>query len=111
MICQAFIPLTDLSIYVQNYALFPHMSVAKNIGYGLARAGISGADYDDRIAQMLKLVRLEALVIANQTSYQAGKNSVLLWRALLLVVPNYYYWTSLWPLWIKNCAKIHNLSL
>ena len=93
----------------QNYALFPHMSVAKNIGYGLARAGISGADYDDRIAQMLKLVRLEGFGHRKPTSYQAGKNSVLLARAARR--PNYYYWTSLWPLWIKNCAKIHNLSL
>ena len=67
----------------QNYALFPHMSVAKNIGYGLARAGISGADYDDRIAQMLKLVRLEGFGHRKPDQLSGGqKQRVALARAL-----------------------------
>ncbi|MCM2292485.1 ABC transporter ATP-binding protein [Allorhizobium sp. BGMRC 0089] len=43
----------------QSYALFPHMSVRKNVGFGLAMQGIKGADADRRIMEALALVRLE----------------------------------------------------
>jgi putative spermidine/putrescine transport system ATP-binding protein len=42
----------------QNYALFPHMSVAKNVGFGLRMRGITGGDADARIAHAMKLVQL-----------------------------------------------------
>lgn len=45
----------------QSYALFPHMSVANNIGYGLRRAGMRGAELAERVDSLLKLVRLHKL--------------------------------------------------
>ena len=42
----------------QNYALFPHMSVAKNIGFGLRMRGVSPAAVAPRVAHALKLVQL-----------------------------------------------------
>lgn len=67
----------------QNYALFPHMSVAKNIGYGLARAGISGADYDKRVAEMLSLVRMDGMGARKPDQLSGGqKQRVALARAL-----------------------------
>jgi len=42
----------------QNYALFPHMTVAKNIGFGLRMRGVSAADSAPRVAHALKLVQL-----------------------------------------------------
>ena len=47
-----------VNIMFQNYALFPHMSVAGNVGYGLRRAGMRGAALAERIDALLKLVRL-----------------------------------------------------
>ncbi|MDM9623213.1 ABC transporter ATP-binding protein [Rhizobium sp. S96] len=44
----------------QSYALFPHMSVRKNVGFGLAMQGIKGAEADKRINDALALVRLES---------------------------------------------------
>lgn len=67
----------------QNYALFPHMSVAKNIGYGLARAGITGDEADKRITDMLKLVRLEGFESRRPDQLSGGqKQRVALARAL-----------------------------
>lgn len=43
----------------QSYALFPHMTVAANIGFGLRRRGRSRADIQDRVDAMLTLVRLQ----------------------------------------------------
>ncbi|HLX30984.1 MAG TPA: ABC transporter ATP-binding protein [Casimicrobiaceae bacterium] len=42
----------------QNYALFPHMSVAKNIGFGLRMRGMPQADVAPRVAKALRLVQL-----------------------------------------------------
>ncbi len=43
----------------QSYALFPHMSVAANIGFGLRQHGLSRAATRQRVAAMLALVRLD----------------------------------------------------
>ena len=43
----------------QSYALFPHMSVAANIGFGLRQRGASRAETRQRVEAMLALVRLE----------------------------------------------------
>jgi putative spermidine/putrescine transport system ATP-binding protein len=42
----------------QNYALFPHMSVEKNIGFGLRMRGIGGEEAAKRIANAVKMVQL-----------------------------------------------------
>jgi len=42
----------------QDYALFPHMSVASNVGFGLKIRKVGGADYDKRIAGALEMVGL-----------------------------------------------------
>jgi len=42
----------------QNYALFPHMTVAKNIGFGLRMRGVGAAETGKRVAHALSLVQL-----------------------------------------------------
>jgi putative spermidine/putrescine transport system ATP-binding protein len=42
----------------QNYALFPHMSVERNVGFGLRMRGVSSADTAKRVANALRLVQL-----------------------------------------------------
>ncbi|MBV8525143.1 MAG: ATP-binding cassette domain-containing protein, partial [Acetobacteraceae bacterium] len=43
----------------QSYALFPHLRVASNIGFGLREAGRTRAEIARRVAEMLELVQLE----------------------------------------------------
>ena len=43
----------------QSYALFPHMTVEKNVIYGLLREGVPKGEARDRVAEMLRLVKLE----------------------------------------------------
>ena len=47
-----------VNMMFQSYALFPHMNVAANIAYGLKRDGIGRAEINDRIEELLKLVKL-----------------------------------------------------
>ena len=42
----------------QNYALFPHMSVERNVGFGLRMRGVPAAEIAPRVASALKLVQL-----------------------------------------------------
>ncbi|MEP2839504.1 ABC transporter ATP-binding protein [Roseibium sp.] len=43
----------------QSYALFPHMSVEKNIAFGLTQDKLPKSEIDDRVAEMLRLTKLE----------------------------------------------------
>jgi putrescine transport system ATP-binding protein len=49
-----------VNMMFQSYALFPHMTVEKNIAFGLEMEKMPKGDIADRIAEMLKLVKLEA---------------------------------------------------
>ena len=49
-----------VNMMFQSYALFPHMSVEANIAFGLRQDGMSRREIDARVAEMLKLVKLEA---------------------------------------------------
>ena len=50
-----------VNMMFQSYALFPHMTVEKNIAYGLKHDRISDAERKDRVRQMLDLVQLSEL--------------------------------------------------
>ena len=47
-----------INMMFQSYALFPHMTVAQNIAFGLKQDKMSAADIDARVAEMLKLVHM-----------------------------------------------------
>lgn len=48
----------DVNTVFQNYALFPHMNVADNIGYGLKLKKVPKPEIKKRVAEMLELVQL-----------------------------------------------------
>ena len=67
----------------QNYALFPHMSVAQNIGFGLKMLGKPRAEVDSSVAEMLRLVRMEAMADRKPSEISGGQQQrVALARAL-----------------------------
>ena len=47
-----------VNMVFQSYAVFPHMSVADNVAYGLKIAGVKGGEIKDRVAEALDLVKL-----------------------------------------------------
>src|ERR1700761_5079586 len=48
-----------VNMVVQSYAVFPHMSVADNVGYGLTVDGVAKAERDKRVTEALALVKLD----------------------------------------------------
>jgi spermidine/putrescine transport system ATP-binding protein len=67
----------------QSYALFPHMTVAQNIAFGLEMRGISKAETAKRVEEMLALVRLGRLGGRRPSQLSGGQQQrVALARAL-----------------------------
>ncbi|MDP2803404.1 MAG: ABC transporter ATP-binding protein [Phreatobacter sp.] len=75
----------EIGIVFQNYALFPHMTVAENIAYGLAARGESRAVQADRVAEMLATVRMEGFADRKPRQLSGGQQQrVALARALAI---------------------------
>ncbi|WP_234731218.1 ABC transporter ATP-binding protein [Acidocella facilis] len=51
----------NVGMVFQSYALFPNMSVAENIGYGLKIRGVAKAQRQARVAEMLEMMRIPDL--------------------------------------------------
>ncbi len=68
----------------QSYALFPHMSVEKNVAYGLQRDGVPKQECAARVAEMLKLVKLQDFARRKPHQLSGGqKQRVALARSLI----------------------------
>jgi len=74
-----------LGIVFQSYALFPHMTAAENVAFGLEMQGIARAERDRRVAQTLALVGLAALADRFPRRMSGGQQQrVALARALVI---------------------------
>jgi putrescine transport system ATP-binding protein len=68
----------------QSYALFPHMSVEKNVAYGLMRDGMARAEARDRVAEMLRMVQLTPFAARKPHQLSGGQRQrVALARSLV----------------------------
>lgn len=72
-----------INLVFQSYALFPHMTVADNIAFGLRREGIAGEDLQRRVREAMALVRLDGLGERKPREISGGQaQRVALARAL-----------------------------
>jgi putative spermidine/putrescine transport system ATP-binding protein len=77
-----------IGLVFQNYALFPHLTVFRNVGFGLEIKGVPRADRARRVAEMLALVRLEGLGDRYPSQLSGGQQQrVAIARALVLHPP------------------------
>jgi len=78
----------DIGLVFQNYALFPHLSVADNVGFGLKQRGIAGEARTRRVGAMLERVGLTDLADRLPGALSGGqKQRVALARALVIEPP------------------------
>ena len=74
----------DLNTVFQQYALFPHMSVRDNVGYGLRMRGVASAELTARVTEALALVQLGHLEGRAPRQLSGGQQQrVALARALV----------------------------
>jgi ABC-type Fe3+/spermidine/putrescine transport system ATPase subunit len=75
----------DMSMIFQSYAVWPHMTVAQNVAYGLKFRRVSGAEADKKVRQILGVVKLDHLAHRYPAELSGGQQQrVALARALVV---------------------------
>lgn len=73
-----------IAMVFQNYALYPHMSVADNMGYALRLAGVDPADIRSRVNAAAQVLRLDALLDRKPRELSGGQRQrVAIGRAIV----------------------------
>ena len=74
----------DVAMVFQNYALYPHLSVAQNIGFGLKMRGMAKAEIDRRVREAGKTLGIEHLLGRKPRQLSGGQRQrVALGRAIV----------------------------
>jgi len=74
----------DIAMVFQSYALYPHMSVARNLGFGLRMRGTSGEEIDRRVQDAARALDLEGLLERKPGQLSGGQRQrVALGRAIV----------------------------
>jgi multiple sugar transport system ATP-binding protein len=74
----------DIAMVFQNYALYPHMTVAENLAFGLKLRGHARGEIRDRVTQAARMLGLEELLDARPRRLSGGQRQrVALGRALV----------------------------
>ncbi|MCU1376780.1 MAG: potA 2 [Actinomycetia bacterium] len=77
--------LRNTGMVFQNYALWPHMTVAENVAYGLDVRGIKGDSQKDQVAEALRTVRMEQYSARTPNQLSGGQQQrIALARALVI---------------------------
>ncbi len=75
----------NIGMMFQSYALFPHMTVAKNVAFGLERRGIKGAEARRLVGEALEMVRLPGFADRMPKQLSGGQQQrVALARAIVI---------------------------
>ena len=74
----------DIAMVFQNYALYPHMTVAQNIGYGLKIAGLPKPEIDRKVGEAAKLLQLTEFLTRTPRQLSGGQRQrVAMGRAIV----------------------------
>ncbi len=74
----------DIAMVFQNYALYPHMTVRKNLGYGLKVRRTANAEIDRRVKDVARLLGLEDLLDRRPAALSGGQRQrVAMGRAIV----------------------------
>jgi sn-glycerol 3-phosphate transport system ATP-binding protein len=74
----------DIAMVFQNYALYPHMSVFKNMAYGLKLKGVATAEIERRVSEVAKLLHLEEFLQRKPRQLSGGQRQrVAMGRAIV----------------------------
>jgi multiple sugar transport system ATP-binding protein len=74
----------NIAMVFQNYALYPHMTVAKNLGYGLKVRGTPRAEIDKRVRETAKVLEIDPFLARKPRELSGGQRQrVALGRAMV----------------------------
>ncbi|MDW3221523.1 MAG: ABC transporter ATP-binding protein [Paracoccaceae bacterium] len=78
----------NISVVFQNYALFPHLTVAENVAFGLRARGMAKADVGAPVEEALALVRMEGFADRPVSALSGGQQQRIAVARALVVSPD-----------------------
>ena len=94
----------DIAMVFQNYALYPHMTVYKNMAFGLELRKMDKGEIDKRVREAAKILEIEHLLDRKPKALSGGQRQrVALGRAMSVTRPS-SCWTSPSPTWTPSCV-------
>ena len=74
----------NIAMVFQNYALYPHMTVAKNMGYGLKNRGLPKAEIEEKVRDAAKMLNLSDYIDRRPSQLSGGQRQrVAMGRAIV----------------------------
>ncbi|MDQ8727374.1 ABC transporter ATP-binding protein [Bradyrhizobium sp. LHD-71] len=77
----------NVGVVFQNYALFPHLTVAENVGFGLRNRKMAAAERKRRVAEALELVRMQEFAERSVTVLSGGQQQRIAVARAIVVEP------------------------
>ncbi|OBZ93912.1 ABC transporter ATP-binding protein [Pararhizobium polonicum] len=78
----------NMAMVFQSYALWPHMTVAQNVGYPLKVRGVTGAAWETRVRDALSVVRLEEFAARRPADLSGGQRQRVALARCLVTSPD-----------------------
>ena len=87
----------NVNTVFQNYALFPHMNIFKNVSYSLVEKKISKKEIKERVTKLLEMVQLGKMEGRMPNQLSGGqKQRVAIARRRWQMNRRFFYWMSHW---------------
>ena len=78
----------NIGVVFQNYALFPHLTVAENVAFGLRAQRVTKAEIDQRVRDALVLVRMESFADRSVSALSGGQQQRIAVARAIAVKPS-----------------------
>ena len=91
--------LRPVNTVFQNYALFPHLTVAQNVGFGLKVKHVGAPERERRVAEALEMVRLSELAQRKPSQLSGGQQQRVALARLSSTGRLFSCWMSRWARW------------
>ncbi len=94
-----------VNMMFQSYALFPHMTVEKNIAFGLEQEGLGRDEIKRRVGEILDIVKMGSFGHRKPHQLSGGQRQRIALPVRWSSGPSCCCWMSLWQPWTANCAS------
>lgn len=94
----------DIAMVFQNYALYPHMTVADNMGFALKIAGVNKAEIRQKVEDAAKILDLTEYLGRKPKALSGGQRQRVAMGRAIVRERRCSSWTSRCPTWTRSCA-------
>ena len=98
----------DIAMVFQNYALYPHMSVFRNMAFGLELRGVPKNEIRHRVdsaAKTLGLLEPDNLWSVSRKLFRADSDNELPLAGRLFAIPRRFFLMNPFPIWMPRCGS------